>query len=41
MYGGEGGAMRIVAGVGENRNMERAASLADFEVDLVHSEEEF
>ncbi|AAB84737.1 MAG: methanogenesis marker protein Mmp4/MtxX [Methanothermobacter thermautotrophicus] len=41
MYGSEGGAMRIVAGVGENRNMERAASLADFEVDLVHSEEEF
>ncbi|MBE2899426.1 methyltransferase [Methanothermobacter thermautotrophicus] len=33
--------MRIVAGVGENRNMERAASLVDFEVELVHSEEEF
>ncbi|MDI9617750.1 methanogenesis marker protein Mmp4/MtxX [Methanothermobacter sp.] len=33
--------MRIVAGVGENRNIERAASSVEFDVELVYSEEEF
>ncbi|BAM69442.1 methanogenesis marker protein Mmp4/MtxX [Methanothermobacter sp. CaT2] len=33
--------MRIVAGAGENRNIERAASSVEFDVELVYSEDEF